>query len=109
MLSLSNTRQWIFKNKAAVAVFAFFFLATALSAGFIHNHAGDPFHTKEHNSCPVSVWAHTPFNFVTTTLFNFFALLLTWAVYLALAKPFIPKYFLTRSPRGPPIISTLSY
>jgi hypothetical protein len=102
MQSLANARQNILKNKAVVAFFAFFFLATAVSAGFIHNHADDPFHTREHKSCPVSVWAHTPFNFVSNFVFNSFVALLAGAVCVAFADPFISQYFLTRSPRGPP-------
>ena len=105
MVFLSNTRYQISRNKFAVAFFAIFFLATALSAGFIHNHAGDPFHTKEHNDCPVSVWAHTPFSHAVIA----FQIILTAVIIaaLSLTASLIPQlqYYSPQLSRAPPSIS----
>jgi len=102
MFFISSYRKSIFNHKLLLGL-ALIVLASVFFGGFTHNHADDPFHTKEHKSCPVSIWAHTPFHLVSDAPFSVFVLLLTGAVYFALVNPFHSKFFLTQSPRGPPI------
>ncbi len=108
MQSLRNFRQNILKNKLSLTIFCFFFLATALSAGFFHNHTDDPFHTKEHNDCPVSAWAHTPFSIVSLVEFSSFVLFLVGSVYFAGQAFFKLQFVLTRFSRGPPVAFSYS-
>lgn len=102
MLSLNHFRNNIFKHKFSIGIFCLFFLATALFAGFAHNHSDDPFHAQEHTSCPVSIWVHTPFANISIFTFGLFALLFIGMIYSVLSDPFLSIHFFTRFSRGPP-------
>jgi hypothetical protein len=61
MFSLQSIRKYIAGPSWSIGAFSFLFLILSSLGYFAHDHADDPFHLTRHDSCPVTIWSHSPF------------------------------------------------
>jgi hypothetical protein len=106
MMSLNSFRNRILQDKLAIGLFSLLFLGIALSAGFVHNHSADPFHTQAHDNCPVTVWSHTPFAFFGVSFQLVFSVLLVAIFFQILSSAPPQQCFSSQAPRAPPAFSS---
>ena len=102
--SLVKIRGGISRHSWALGIFVTAILFFSAFAGFLHNHSDDPFHTQSHETCPATVWAHTPF-VVLLTVSLFITARTISATVVNFAASFVAEdYFFPKASRAPPSV-----
>src|SRR5258708_5117194 len=104
MNSLLVLRKSLERNSFLLWILGALILFSVLTSGLIHNHHDDPFHFKEHDDCPVSVWNHTPIACCAATIILYVAFIFLGNFVFSYRPTPRSIFHFLKSPRAPPVL-----